>query len=185
MKRSSIPVIAASAAVLFGAAVLVLAQDAIAETSARQKDVARHGAQVMPFSLAATTHVFTKTADGGTQQVVTKKHPDPRQVALIRAHLAAIAREFAAGHFEAPEQIHGKDMPGLPALRAARQGELDIHYRDLLDGGEIAYRSSEPRLVAAIHEWFDAQVSDHGHDAMAGHDGSMMQHHASDASTEK
>lgn len=181
MKRSPITVIAAAA--VFSAA--VLASPASAESTARQGDVARHGAQVMPFSLAATMHVFTKTADGGIQQVFTKKHPDPKQVALIRAHLAAIARDFAAGHFEAPEQIHGKNMPGLPALRAARQGELEIRYRDLPDGGEITYRSGDPRLVAAIHEWFDAQVSDHGHDAMEGRDGGMMQRHGSDASTEK
>ncbi|MDG0023795.1 aspartate carbamoyltransferase [Trinickia sp. Y13] len=183
MKRSSIVVIAASAAVLFGAA--VLAPPAIAETTARQSDVARRGSQVMPFSLTATTHVFTKTADGGIQQVLTKKRPDPKQVALIRAHLAAIAQDFAAGHFDAPEQIHGNDMPGLRALRAARQGELDIHYRDVPDGGEVAYRSRNPRLVAAIHEWFDAQVSDHGRDAMAGHQGGMMQHHGSDGSMQK
>lgn len=129
----------------------------------------------MPFSLAATTHIFTKTADGGIQQVVTK-HRDPRQVALIREHMTTIARQFAAGDFEAPEHIHGHDMPGLAVLRTAQPGELKIHYRDLPDGAEIVYRSDEPRLVAALHEWFDAQLSDHGHDAMAGHAPGMTHH---------
>ncbi|WP_221179057.1 hypothetical protein [Pseudomonas brassicacearum] len=39
----------------------------------RQAEVADHGKDVMPFSLAATTHIFTKTAEGGIQQVVAKK----------------------------------------------------------------------------------------------------------------
>lgn len=180
MKRPLSAVVAASTYVLLG--VLVLSSPAVADDTARQMEVSRHGAEVMPFSLAATTHIFTKTADGGIQQVVTKHH-DPKQVTLIRGHLAVIARQFSAGDFEAPQQIHGNDMPGLAALRTAKPGELRIHYRDLPGGGEIVYRTKEPRLVTALHEWFDAQLSDHGHDAMAGHDPSMMHHHPMDATT--
>jgi hypothetical protein len=179
LKRSSAAAITAWTALLLGGA--VNSSSAIAEVTARQQDVAQHGADVMPFSLSATTHIFTKTADGGIQQVVTK-HDDPKQVPLIRGHLAGIAQQFAAGNFEAPERIHGNDMPGLAALRAAQPGELKIHYRDLPNGGEIIYRTDEPRLVAALHQWFDAQLSDHGHDAMAGHDSCMMHHHSMDAS---
>ncbi len=170
----------ASLVVLLGAAALSL--PAYADVTARQKEVAQHGADVMPFSLAATTHIFTKTAYGGIQRVVTR-HPDARQAALIRGHLAEIARRFSAGDFGAPEQIHGHDMPGLAVLRAAQPGELKIDYRDVRDGGEIVYRSAQPRLVAALHDWFDAQVSDHGHDAMAGHDAGAMHHHPADVST--
>jgi hypothetical protein len=162
--------------------IAVLSSSAIADVTKRQMDVAQHGAQVMPFSLAATTHIFTKTADGGIQQVVTKHH-DPRQVAPIRGHLAEIARQFSAGNFEAPGRVHGNDMPGLAVLRTARPGELRIDYRDLRNGGEIVYRSDEPRYVAALHSWFDAQRADHGHDAMAGHDPGMMNHHSTHAST--
>ncbi len=134
MERSSATVIVAWAVVLLGAA--VLSSPAIAEVTARKGDVAQQGAKVMPFSLAATTHIFTKTADGGIQQVVTKHH-DPKQVSLILRHLTGIAQQFAAGDFEAPEQIHGGDIPGLAALRTAQPGKLKIHYRDLPNGGEI------------------------------------------------
>ncbi|WP_233810054.1 aspartate carbamoyltransferase [Paraburkholderia sp. HP33-1] len=180
MKRPLATVIVVWAAFLPGA--YVLSSSAIAEVTQHQMDVAQHGAQVMPFSLTATTHIFTKTADGGIQQVVTKHH-DPKQVSLIRGHLAGIARQFSAGDFAAPEQIHGNDMPGLAVLRKAQPGELKIRYGDLPNGGEIVYRSDEPRLVAALHDWFDAQLSDHGHDAMAGHDPGMMNHHSMDASS--
>ncbi|WP_434660853.1 aspartate carbamoyltransferase [Paraburkholderia sp. A3BS-1L] len=179
MKRRSAPVVAASIAVLLG--IVVAPPPTLADVTARQKEVAQHGADVMPFSLAATTHVFTKTADGGIQRVVTK-HPDAKQTALIRGHLAAIARRFSAGDFGAPEQIHGNDMPGLAVLRTAQPGELKIDYRDVCSGGEIVYRSEQPRLVAALHDWFDAQLSDHGDDAMAGHDPGAMHHHPADAS---
>ncbi|MCA8052348.1 MULTISPECIES: aspartate carbamoyltransferase [Burkholderia cepacia complex] len=164
-------------------AVGILASSAAADTTARQKTVAQRGAGVMPFSLEATIHIFTKTADGGIQQVVTKRD-DPRQARLIRQHLAMIAQQFAAGDFEGPEQIHGKAMPGLAALRTAKPGELTITYRDLHNGGEIAYRTDQPRLVTALHQWFDAQLADHGHDAMAGHGADTRPHHAAGTTPE-
>ncbi|VVE44355.1 membrane associated protein [Pandoraea eparura] len=182
MKRASVSVIGATTAVMLGA--VVLSSVAFADVTARQAVVAQHGAEVMPFSLAATTHIFTKTASGGVQQVVTK-HRDPKQVTLIREHMTVIARNFAAGDFGAPETIHGSDMPGLSVLRAAQPGELKVAYRDLPNGGEIVYRANEPRLVDAVHAWFDAQLSDHGHDAMAGHDPGMMHHHPMNASMAK
>lgn len=169
--------LAASMLAVLGTA--VVSPLTLADVTPRQREIEQHSADVMPFSLAASTHIFTKTADGGIQRVVTK-HPDAKQAALIRGHLAMIARRFSAGDFGAPERIHGNDMPGLAVLRAARPGELKIDYRDVRDGGEIVYRSEQPRLVAAIHEWFDAQLSDHGHDAMAGHDPGAMHHHPAD-----
>jgi len=135
----------------------------------RQADVATRGADVMPFSLEATTHVFTKTADGGTQRVVAKHGADARQVELVREHLRDIRREFSTGDFSGPSYIHGKDMPGLAALAAAKPGQIAIAYRDGAGGAELRFRTGDPTLVAALHEWFDAQLSDHGADAMAGH----------------
>lgn len=74
----------------------------------RQAEVAGRGKDVMPFSLAATTHVFSKTAEGGIQQVVAKTPEDATQVQLIRQHpgnpaegLPQFERWFIAGlaHF--------------------------------------------------------------------------------------
>ena len=42
----------------------------------RQAEVAKLGADVMPFSLQATIHIFIKTAQGGTQRVVAKRATD-------------------------------------------------------------------------------------------------------------
>ncbi|CAN5492434.1 hypothetical protein BH11PSE7_BH11PSE7_02080 [soil metagenome] len=139
--------------------------------AARQADVARRGVDVMPFSLPATLHVFTKAADGGIQKVVARKTGDASQVQLVRRHMKDIRQQFLRGDFTAPAHIHGHDMPGLAALQAARPGQIAITYREVAGGAELQYVSLEPGLVKALHAWFDAQLSDHGSDAMPGHAG--------------
>jgi hypothetical protein len=66
-------------------------------------------------------------------------------------------------------------MPGLAQLKAAPPGRMEINYRDVPGGAELDYSTSDPKLAAALHEWFDAQLSDHAADAMAGH---MHMHHS-------
>jgi hypothetical protein len=159
------PILHAALALAFlSAATTVGAADA-----ARQADVARRGADVMPFNLAATQHVFTKTADGGSQRVVARKTGDAGQVRLVRQHLREIEAQFRQGDFSGPAHIHGADMPGLAQLQAAPRGAVGISYRDVPGGAELAYRTADQALVAAMHAWFDAQLSDHGRDARSGH----------------
>lgn len=135
----------------------------------RQAEVSGRGKDVMPFSLAATTHIFTKTETGGTQQVVAKKATDVKQVNLTRAHLKEIRDQFLKGDFSGPSHIHGPDMPGLSDLKAAKPGQIAIDYKDVKGGGQLTYKTQDASLVAALHKWFDAQLSDHGKDAMEGH----------------
>lgn len=141
---------------------------------ARQQEVAKRGADVMPFQLAATTHIFTKTEDGGTQQVIAKDSGNLTQVKLVRQHLQDIQASFLKGDFSGPSHIHGNEMPGLAVLKSAKPGQISIAYREVNGGAELAYRTQKRELVDALHAWFDAQLSDHGADAMAGHD---MHHH--------
>lgn len=67
-------------------------------------------------------------------------------------------------------------MPGLADLRAAKPGQIAIDYKDVKGGGQLTYKTGDPTLVAALHKWFDAQLADHGKDAMEGHanHGEMM-----------
>jgi hypothetical protein len=136
-------------------AVSVSPTSAAADPS-RQAEVSVRGAEVMPFALKATTHIFTKTDDGGVQQVVAKNPQDTEQIRLIREHLQQIADQFKAGNFSAPAQIHGEAMPGLSELRHAKPGEIAIRYQDLNDGGQLRYSTRNPALVAALHRWFYA-----------------------------
>ncbi|SCK27689.1 hypothetical protein VAR608DRAFT_2290 [Variovorax sp. HW608] len=134
----------------------------------RQSEVAERGPEVMPFSLAQTLHIFTKDAEGGVQQVVARDKADAKQTALVRQHLKDIRAQFLEGDFSGPSHVHGARMPGLADLKAAKPGQITIDYKDVKGGAQLAYRTADPILVAAIHEWFDAQVSDHGKDATAG-----------------
>lgn len=124
----------------------------------------RRGSLVMPFDLDKTVHVFKRTKEGGVQQVRAKDPDDREQIRLIRQHLRDEAQRFARGDFGDPATLHGHDMPGVKVLeRSAR--ELEVNYNDLSDGAEIAYKTSESEVLEAIHQWFGAQLHDHGVDA--------------------
>lgn len=119
------------------------------EDAQRQAEVSLRGKDVMPFSLAATTHIFSKRVDGGVQQVVAKNSNDNAQVILVRQHLQQIREEFLKGDFSNPTHIHGQSMPGLADLQAAKPGQITIDYKDVNGGAELTYKTGTPRLVAA------------------------------------
>lgn len=153
--------------VFFGTAAMLLLAVAGCDDASRQEEVAARGADVMPFDLELTTHVFEERPDGGVQRVVADDAGDSTQIALIREHLREEAERFAAGDFADPAQIHGDEMPGLAELRA-HDGRLVVEYSDIPEGGQIRYQSDDPALVDAVHRWFEAQRSDHGSHAVGG-----------------
>lgn len=146
--------------------VLVIRQASVAPDT-RQAEVADRGADIMPFDLERTTHVFADRPDGGIQTVTADQPDDDEQVRLIREHLIGEAAAFAQGDFGDPATIHGQDMPGLAALQAG-VGRIEVVYEDLPTGGQLTYTTSDPALVEALHNWFAAQVSDHGSHAEQG-----------------
>lgn len=136
-----------------------------ATLKARQSMIHNAGANVMPFDLNQTMHVFKKTDDGGIQQVIVK---DPsnneQQIGLIQMHLQMEAGLFQQGNFQDPAKLHGQTMPGLDDLKNG-VADVRITYSSLINGGQITYSTSNQKLIQAIHKWFDAQLSDHGNDA--------------------
>ncbi len=132
-----------------------------AESTDRQGEVARRGAEVMPFELDATTHHFDATEDGGVQVVVADDPDDEGQVVLVRRHLREEAQRFRRGDFGDPAAIHGHDMPGLAELQAGAS-EVEIGYGAVEAGARLTYTTDDPELVTAIHRWFEAQRHDHG-----------------------
>ncbi len=137
----------------------------------RLDEVVERGSHVMPFDLEQTTHVFSKTAQGGLQQVVVKNSKNAAQIQLIRQHLAKISAEFKKGDFSNPEKIHGKEMPGLAVLRHTKSEDFKVDYQTLPNGAQINYSSKQASVIAAIHQFFDAQLSDHARHAVSGHEG--------------
>lgn len=142
--------------------------------SSRQAEVAQRGSEVMPFNLKDTTHFFTKTSSGGTQRVVAKDVSNTEQIQRVRQHLQEIQVQFNKGDFSGPEHIHGMEMPGLAELKGAKPGQIVIGYKEVKGGAELVFRTSDSKLIQALHQWFDAQLADHGADAMEGH----VHHHA-------
>ena len=149
----------AAGAALAAVAILgtLWATGAFAPQEARQEEVASKGAEVMPFDLEETTHVFSKTETGGVQEVVADDPTDAEQVALIREHLEEEAAAFRRGDLSDPSEIHGEEMPSLEGLEAGAK-QIDIRYSDLPEGAKIEYDTGDPALVAALHDWFDAQL---------------------------
>jgi hypothetical protein len=133
----------------------------------QQAEVADRGAEVMPFDLDATTHVFTKTDRGGVQVVTADDPGDQRQIDLIREHLTEERDGFARGDFDDPAQIHGHDMPGVAELTAG-YADVVVTYAEAPAGAELTYTTDDAALVDAIHAWFDRQLLDHGDDAEPG-----------------
>lgn len=168
MKSHSVHIMKTIALSLFVLAA-VISLPATAADAQRQAEVAKLGANVMPFSLKATTHVFTRAADGGTQRVAAKNPADAQQVKLVREHLHEIRAQFLKGDYSGPSHIHGADIPGVAELQAAKPGQVSIDYMDVKAGASLTYRTADAKLVATLNRWFDAQLSDHGADAMAGH----------------
>lgn len=162
--RTAGVLIAAGTAIVIaivGAAVVVVV--AASPGPSREQLIAKRGAEVMPFDLAATTHTFEPTPDGGLQTVVADDPADRRQVNLVQQHLRDEAAAFGRGEFGDPARIHGADMPGLATLRD-RFDQLDVTFSARADGAEIRYRTDDPVVLDALHDWFGAQTSDHqGH----------------------
>lgn len=127
----------------------------------RQAAVAERGAEVMPFDLDRTSHVFTPGASGGVQEVVADDPADAEQIRLIREHVRKEAGRFARGDFDDPATLHGDDMPGLATLRA-EYAKMTAGYAEVPDGAKITYVSRDPGVIKALHDWFEAQLGDHG-----------------------
>jgi len=138
-----------------------------AASDERQAEVAERGAEVMGFDLEATAHRFEPTDGGGVQEVVARDPNDADEVAAVRKHLSAEAQRFAEGDFSDPAAIHGEEMPGLAELEASG-GVVGVAYEEIDSGARVTYTADDPDLVTALHEWFDAQLFDHGAHAEPG-----------------
>lgn len=143
----------------YGLANLHGGQSASAAASNDEAMTAR-ASQVMGFDLNATTHTFTKTTDGGAEQVVANDPADQANIGSLRSHLQTVAGQFAEGNYSQPAAIHSADMPGLAELQAGA-ARVRVGYEQIPAGARITYRTGDPALITALHSWFDAQNTDH------------------------
>jgi hypothetical protein len=148
---------------------------ALEKTSPKQADeVQQRTQQVVPYSLDQTQMTFTRTIHGGVQHVVAKSADNTRQIKLIQENLLKMSNDFGKGDFSVTEHIHGANMPGLARLKMAEPGDIKYEYKALPNGAQIHYSTEYPQYVQALHEWFDAQMSEHGNDVVPEH----IKHHS-------
>jgi len=148
---------------------------AVEKVSPKQVDeVQQRTQQVVPYALDQTLQTFSKTVHGGVQHVVVKSADNTEQIKLIQANLLKMASDFRKGDFSVTERIHGADMPGLAQLKKAETDDIKYEYKELPNGAQIHYSTEYPQYVQALHEWFDAQMKEHGNDVVPEH----LKHHS-------
>ncbi|MDO9270164.1 MAG: aspartate carbamoyltransferase [Methylobacter sp.] len=164
--------------ILVGLLLFSTAAAAFEKTGPEPVDEVRQRAQqVVPYTLDQALQTFTKTVHGGIQHVVAKSANDTREIKLIQTHLLEIANEFRKGDFSITERVHGADMPGLTQLKMAKTDDIKFEYKALPNGAQIHYSTEYPQFVQALHEWFDAQMIEHGNDKIPEH----SKHHSAPA----
>ena len=148
---------------------------ALENISPMQSDeVQQRTQQVVPYALDETQLTFTKTVHGGVQHVVVKSADNTKQIKLIQENLLKMSNDFRKGDFSVTEHIHGATMPGLAQLKKAETDDIKYEYKALPNGAQIHYSTEYPQYVQALHEWFDAQMSEHGNEAEPEH----VKHHS-------
>lgn len=135
------------------------AQDASA-CAAHHAGVDQRGDQVMGFDHEKTTHHFTLTADGGLIAVSANDDADTASRDAIRSHLTHIAKMFSVADFDAPMLIHGEVPPGVPVMKA-NKNSIRYTYQETKTGAQIVISTSDPKAVAAVHDFLQFQISDH------------------------
>lgn len=122
--------------------------------------VDRRGDEVMGFSHGRTTHHFLIESEGGTIQVEANDSADAQSIQQIRTHLAEVARQFSAGDFSMPREIHDRVLPGVPEM-VERKEAITWRFEELDKGGRVVIRTADPAAMAAIHSFLEAQIGDH------------------------
>jgi hypothetical protein len=123
-------------------------------------DLMHHGDAVMGFSHQATTHAFKLSDDGGAIEATAKDPSDAKSIAAIRSHFRTIAKEFAAGDFAKPKQIHG-ELPDGAADMAALKASIKYEYVELDGGARVRITTSGGKALDAVHRFLRYQQREH------------------------
>jgi TusA-related sulfurtransferase len=127
------------------------AHDAIVES---------HGDQAMGFPHDKTTHHFRMMSDGGAIEVTVNDPNDKPNAGAIRSHLSHITVMFGNGDFSIPMFIHDSVPPGVTTMKLMKSA-VHYTYEEMPSGGRIRIKSDDPIAVAAIHDFFRFQITEH------------------------
>lgn len=122
--------------------------------------VESHGDIEMGFPHDQTTHHFRLFSDGGAIEVTVNRSSDKTNLEAIRSHLSGIAVMFGNGDFSAPMFVHDGVPPGVTTMKLM-QSSIAYGYEELPSGGRVRVQSSDAVAVAAIHDFFRFQITEH------------------------
>jgi hypothetical protein len=109
---------------------------------------------------ADSVHHFMMDARGGAIRLEVKDAADVAGRDRIRAHLSAIAKQFAEGRFDLPMKIHDRVPPGVPVMQRLK-GSIRYRYEPTDKGGRVVIATGNREALAAVHEFLRFQIDDH------------------------
>jgi hypothetical protein len=122
--------------------------------------VDERGDKAMGFSHEKTTHHFRLLADGGAIEVTANDPADATSREQVRGHLAHIAKLFADGNFAIPMLVHAQKPPGSESMQQLRE-QIQYGYEEMPAGGRVRISTTNPKALAAVHEFLRFQIEDH------------------------
>ena len=132
----------------------------------RAADVAARGGHVMPFSLQATEHIFTRNATGGVQQVVVRNAGDVAQQTLVRQHLREIREQFLGGGLLWPQPYPRTQHAGSGRSKSRQTRPNGHRLQRRRRRNAMVYKTTNAPLINTLHRWFDAQLVNTKKDTM-------------------
>jgi hypothetical protein len=118
------------------------------------------GDHVMGFSHEKTTHHFELSYDGGLIDVRANDVKDTESRDQIRSHFHHIAQMFAAGNFNAPMLVHGKDVPGTATMTQLKD-QIHWELQDTPRGARLMITADNKPALDAVHQFLKFQIEDH------------------------
>jgi hypothetical protein len=122
--------------------------------------VNEHGDHAMGFSHEKTTHHFELNYDGGLIDVRANDVKDTESRDQIRSHFGHIAQMFAAGNFNAPMLVHGKDVPGTATMTELKD-QIHWELEDTPRGARLKITADNKPALDAVHQFLKFQIEDH------------------------
>jgi hypothetical protein len=132
----------------------------VKEAGEHQTDVEKHGDEAMGFPHAKTVHHFRLYSDGGAIEVTVNDDKDSPNLQAIRSHLTHIVTMFSNGEFSIPMFIHDQVPPGVPVMKE-KGAEISYTFEELLAGGKVRIKTTNPEALKAIHDFLRFQIADH------------------------
>jgi hypothetical protein len=95
--------------------------------------------------------------DGGAIELHAK---EKEAIPAIRAHLTAIAKQFAEGDFSAPMFVHGHAPDGADTMKKLR-GRIEYRFEETEDGARVRITTANAEAVRAVHAFLRFQIAEH------------------------